>query len=64
MDAGAAEAAITPKPRAILPVHLGMRFADMDALPEIARKHSTPGYSGRTYSALLREGWVCRHGGH
>ncbi len=40
MDATAAEAAITPKTRAILPVHLGMRFADMDALPEIARKHS------------------------
>src|SRR6202046_4906043 len=40
MDAGAAEAAITPKTRAILPVHLGMRFADMDALPEIARRHS------------------------
>src|SRR5271168_2886209 len=40
MDAKAAEAAITPKTRAILPVHLGMRFADMDALPEIARKHS------------------------
>ncbi len=40
MDAAAAEAAITPKTRAILPVHLGMRFADMDALPEIARKHS------------------------
>jgi dTDP-4-amino-4,6-dideoxygalactose transaminase len=40
MDARAAEAAITPKTRAILPVHLGMRFADMDALPEIARKHS------------------------
>jgi dTDP-4-amino-4,6-dideoxygalactose transaminase len=40
MDAAAAEAAITPKTRAILPVHLGMRFADMDALPQIARKHS------------------------
>ena len=40
MDAAAAEAAITPRTRAILPVHLGMRFADMDALPEIARKHS------------------------
>jgi dTDP-4-amino-4,6-dideoxygalactose transaminase len=40
MDAEAAEAAITPKTRAILPVHLGMRFADMDALPAIARKHS------------------------
>src|SRR5271154_1260877 len=40
MDARAAEAAITEKTRAILPVHLGMRFADMDALPEIARKHS------------------------
>src|ERR1700752_1932471 len=40
MDAAAAEAAITSSTRAILPVHLGMRFADMAALPEIARKHS------------------------
>jgi dTDP-4-amino-4,6-dideoxygalactose transaminase len=40
MDAKAAEAAITSRTRAILPVHLGMRFADMDALPELARKHS------------------------
>jgi L-glutamine:scyllo-inosose aminotransferase len=28
MDGAAAEAAITPKTKAILPVHLGMRFAD------------------------------------
>jgi hypothetical protein len=62
MDAGAAEAVITPKTRAILPVHLGMRFADMDALP--ADRCVFPGYSGRTYSTLLREGWICRHGGH
>src|SRR5580698_6913131 len=61
MDAGTAEAVITPKIRAILPVHLGMRFADMDALP--ADRCVFPGYSGRTYSTLLREGWICRHGG-
>src|SRR5260370_25092109 len=32
MDAKLIEQAITPKTRAILPVHLGMRFADLDAI--------------------------------
>ncbi len=40
MDASLAEQAITPKTRAILPVHLGMRFADLDALVPLARKHN------------------------
>ena len=34
------EQAITPKTKAILPVHLGMRFADMDELLRIAQKHN------------------------
>jgi dTDP-4-amino-4,6-dideoxygalactose transaminase len=33
-------AAITPRTRAILPVHLAMRFADMDGLMQLARKHN------------------------
>src|SRR5579872_5405993 len=34
------EQAITPKTKAILPVHLGMRFADMDELLRLAQKHN------------------------
>lgn len=33
-------AAITPRTRAILPVHLAMRFADMDGLMQLAREHN------------------------
>jgi len=40
LDAGLVEAAITERTRAILPVHLAMRFADMDALCAIARRHN------------------------
>ena len=40
MDAKLIEQAITPKTRAILPVHLGMRFADLDAIMGIAQKHN------------------------
>src|SRR5271168_2877835 len=40
MDARLVETFITPKTKAILPVHLGMRFADMDEIPEIAAKHN------------------------
>ena len=35
----AVEAAITPRTRAIMPVHMAMRFADMNALLAIAKKH-------------------------
>lgn len=40
IDANLIEQAITPKTRAILPVHLGMRFADLDAIMSIAQKHN------------------------
>jgi dTDP-4-amino-4,6-dideoxygalactose transaminase len=40
LDAKLIEKAITPKTRAILPVHLGMRFADMDEILRIAAKHN------------------------
>ena len=40
IDATLIEQAITPKTRAILPVHLGMRFADLDAIMSIAQKHN------------------------
>ena len=39
MDPQRVEAAITPRTRALLPVHLGMCFADLDAIGRIARKH-------------------------
>ncbi|HEX9019379.1 MAG TPA: DegT/DnrJ/EryC1/StrS family aminotransferase [Anaerolineaceae bacterium] len=40
MDPRAAEAAITPRTRAIIPVHLGAQMADMDAIMEIAERHN------------------------
>ena len=39
IDPQAAEAAITPRTKAILPVHLGAQMADMDAIMEIAEGH-------------------------
>jgi dTDP-4-amino-4,6-dideoxygalactose transaminase len=39
IDPAAVEAAVTPRTRAIVPVHLGSRMADMDRLMEIARRH-------------------------
>ncbi len=39
LDPKAVEAAITPRTKAIMPVHLGCRMADMDALMAIAAKH-------------------------
>src|SRR5208282_5796617 len=39
LDPKAVQAAITPRTRAIMPVHLAMRFADMGALLAIAREH-------------------------
>jgi len=40
IDPAALEAAITPRTRAVMPVHLGMQIADMDAISEIARRHN------------------------
>jgi len=39
IDPKAAEAAITPRTRAIIPVHLGAQMADMDAIMGIAERH-------------------------
>lgn len=39
IDTQQIEAAITPRTRALLPVHLGMCFADLDAIARITRKH-------------------------
>jgi dTDP-4-amino-4,6-dideoxygalactose transaminase len=39
LDPAAVEAAITPRTKAILPVHLAMCMADMDALGVLAEKH-------------------------
>jgi dTDP-4-amino-4,6-dideoxygalactose transaminase len=42
MDAGSLEAAITPRTRAIVPVHLYGQMADMDPILEIGRRHGVP----------------------
>src|SRR5215475_6250278 len=39
LDPNLVRAAITSRTRAVMPVHLAMRFADMDALLGIAREH-------------------------
>jgi dTDP-4-amino-4,6-dideoxygalactose transaminase len=39
LDTKLIEAALTPRTRAILPVHLAMRFADLDAIRRIAQAH-------------------------
>ncbi|HZU25372.1 MAG TPA: DegT/DnrJ/EryC1/StrS family aminotransferase [Bryobacteraceae bacterium] len=40
LDPKSVERAITPRTRAIMPVHLAMRFADMDALADLAQQHN------------------------
>ncbi|MDQ7036056.1 MAG: aminotransferase class I/II-fold pyridoxal phosphate-dependent enzyme [Anaerolineae bacterium] len=40
LDPKAAEAAITDKTRAIIPVHLGAQMTDMDAIMELAEKYN------------------------
>lgn len=39
LDANLAAKAITPKTKAIIPVHLGSNMADMDAIMELAKKY-------------------------
>ncbi|MBW2702956.1 MAG: DegT/DnrJ/EryC1/StrS family aminotransferase, partial [Deltaproteobacteria bacterium] len=39
LDAAAVEAAITPRTRAIIPVHLGCAMVDLDAFTALAKKH-------------------------
>jgi dTDP-4-amino-4,6-dideoxygalactose transaminase len=39
IDPAAAEAAVTPRTRAVLPVHLAMCMADMDAVAALAARH-------------------------
>jgi dTDP-4-amino-4,6-dideoxygalactose transaminase len=39
IDPDLVEAAVTPRTRAIMPVHLGQQMADMDRIMEIARRH-------------------------
>jgi dTDP-4-amino-4,6-dideoxygalactose transaminase len=40
IDPARVEAAVTPRTRAVMPVHLGHQMADMDRLTEVARRHS------------------------
>jgi dTDP-4-amino-4,6-dideoxygalactose transaminase len=40
LDLESTRQVITPRTRAILPVHLAMRFAEMDGLLELARQHN------------------------
>ena len=40
LEPKAVRAAITPRTRAIMPVHIAMRFADMQAIMAIAREHN------------------------
>ena len=40
LDIASAERAITPRTRAIIPVHLAMRFTDMNALTALALEHN------------------------
>jgi dTDP-4-amino-4,6-dideoxygalactose transaminase len=40
IDPQAIEAAITPRTKAVIPVHLGAQMADMDAIMDIAARHS------------------------
>ncbi len=42
IDARKIEAAITPRTRAIMPVHIGGSSADMDAILAIGKKHNIP----------------------
>jgi dTDP-4-amino-4,6-dideoxygalactose transaminase len=57
IDPGQIEAAITPKTRAIVPVHLCGRVCDMDALRAVARKHSLLVIEDAAQSIFSRSPW-------
>ncbi len=61
IDPSKIEAAITPRTKAILPVHWIGRIADMDAIMEIARKHKLVVIedAAQTMGAY----WKSKHGG-
>ena len=40
LDVASAERAVTPRTRAMIPVHLAMRFTDMNGLAALAKKHN------------------------
>lgn len=40
LDVNAARGAVTPRTRGVIPVHLAMRFTDMDALLKLAAEHN------------------------
>ena len=56
------EAAVTPRTRAILPVHLFGRLCDMDALGDIARQHGLTLIEDAAQAHAARRG-DCRAGG-
>ena len=67
IDVEQIERHITPDTRAILPVHLGSRMADMDRIGEIARKHEPARHRGlrahaRRLLARARRRHARRHG--
>lgn len=63
MDLELVEAAITPRTKGILPVHLDGRLCQMDRLMEIAEKHSLPVIEdaaqalGATYEGVCGGAW-------
>lgn len=57
IDPSAVDAAVTPRTRAILPVHVSGRAADMDAIGAIARRH------GLAVVEDAAEAFVSRHRG-
>lgn len=61
MDAASAEAAITERTRALMPVHLFTQTADMDALLELAQRHGLKVLEDSAESIGMR--WDGTHAG-
>jgi dTDP-4-amino-4,6-dideoxygalactose transaminase len=61
IDTGAVAAAVTPRTKAILPVHLYGQPANMDALSAIAGRHGIPIIedAAQAHGASLRDGRKC-----